>query len=183
MGRLITAFRSFFRALFDQTVAEQIERVLSGASLPAPPVAERPAAPASPPPPKPKPPAPSDALVLLAALQREARLLDFLKEDLSGYADEQIGAAVREVHRDSAKVLDRFFALRPILSAPEESPVDLPADYDAARFRLSGKVAGAGPTHGTLRHHGWEAGKCEIPTYTGSADSVKIIAPAEIEIG
>jgi hypothetical protein len=182
MGRLITAFRIFFRALFNQPVAEQVERILSGTNLPAPPAAvEKPAAPVSPPPPKPS--SPSDALVLLAALQREARLLDFLKEDLSGYADEQIGAAVREVHRDSAKVLDRFFALKPILAAPEESPVDLPADYDAARFRLSGKVAGAGPYHGTLRHHGWEAGKCEIPTYTGSPGGAKVVAPAEVEIG
>ena len=181
MGRLITAIRIFFRALFDGSAAEQAERILTGQGLPAPASAEKPLAAASPAPAK--SPAVSDALVLLAALQREARLLDFLKEDLSDYSDDQIGAAVREVHRDSIKVLDRCFALKPILVQEEESPVELPADFDAQRFRLSGKVAGAGPYQGTLRHHGWEAGKCDIPTYTGSAQSAKVIAPAEVEIG
>ena len=33
-----------------------------------------------------------DALSLLAVLQREARLLDFLKEPVEGYSDAQVGA-------------------------------------------------------------------------------------------
>src|SRR5207253_6846543 len=36
------------------------------------------------------------AVQLLAILQREGRLLDFLQEDVDGYADAQIGAAVRD---------------------------------------------------------------------------------------
>src|SRR5262249_54971860 len=56
-------------------------------------------------PPKPAEPAkPSGApLRLLALLQREGRLLDFLMEDVQPYTDAQIGAAVRDIHRNSRK--------------------------------------------------------------------------------
>ncbi|MGC3970646.1 MAG: DUF2760 domain-containing protein [Pirellulales bacterium] len=94
MGRISTAFRAFFRALGNADIAKQIDEVLGGggskpavASLPPPTAA--PAKPAE----APKKPARSDALTLLAALQREARLVDFLKEKLDGYSDAQIGAA------------------------------------------------------------------------------------------
>ena len=130
----------------------------------------------------PKPPTQSEALTLLATLQREARLVDFLQEDLAGYSDEQIGAAVREVQRDSGQVIQRLFALRPILAEEEGGTVDLPAEFDAGRFRLTGKVAGSGPYRGVVQHHGWEATKCELPSYTGSPAAAKTIAPAEVEI-
>jgi hypothetical protein len=43
-------------------------------------------------------PAPQAAVQMLAILQREGRLMDFLQEDLSLYDDAQIGAAVRNIH-------------------------------------------------------------------------------------
>ena len=58
----------------------------------------------------PKPPARSEAITLLAALQREARFVDFIQESLAGYTDAQIGAAARDVHRDCGTVLKRMFA-------------------------------------------------------------------------
>ena len=45
------------------------------------------------------PPSPLPAVQILAALQREGRLIDFLEEDLSAYEDAQIGAAVRNIHQ------------------------------------------------------------------------------------
>src|SRR5690242_11018654 len=45
------------------------------------------------------------AVQLLALLQREGRLLDFLQENIDGYSDDQIGAAVRDIHRGCKKVL------------------------------------------------------------------------------
>ena len=45
-------------------------------------------------------PARSEAIALLETLQREARLVDFIKEPIDVYADAQVGAAVREIHRD-----------------------------------------------------------------------------------
>ena len=121
-------------------------------------------------------------MTLLATLQREARLVDFLKEDLTGYTDDQVGAAVRAIHQDAAKVLDRLFDIQPVIADEEGARVEVPTGFDAARYRLTGKVTGAAPFHGTLRHHGWEAGKCELPQFTGSETGAKMIAPAEVEV-
>ena len=48
------------------------------------------------------PPPPPDrgeaALRLLALLQQEGRLVDFLEEDLAPYSDVQVGSAVRAIH-------------------------------------------------------------------------------------
>jgi hypothetical protein len=138
--------------------------------------------------PQPTPPAPearparSEALTLLAALQREARLIDLIQEPLDTYSDEQIGGAARNVLRDSAGVIQRFFALAPVLRQEEESQVEVPAGYDPARFKLAGKVEGTGPFRGRLTHRGWQATTCTLPTWTGSKDAALVVAPAEIEI-
>ena len=181
MGRLLLAFRAFFKTLTNATVAQGVEELLSG-TKPAEPALPQP----SPSPARPiEPPAPKQnpAVTLLATFQREARLIDFLREDLAAYTDDQIGAAVREVHRDAAKVLDRVFDLQPVLTDAEGVAVEVPAGFDAGRVRLTGKVQGSAPFRGALRHHGWEAKRCDLPTYTGSASAAQTIAPAEVEIG
>ena len=187
MGRVFTAFQAFFAILFSAETAARVRQALSATSLDAPsPVAASPAPESKPVEikrPEPKKPTQSEAITLLATLQREARLVDFLKEDLSGYADEQVGAAVRAIQRDSAKVLDRFFALQPVVTDEEGAKVNVPAGFDAARYRLTGKVSGDAPFTGTLQHHGWEATKCELPQFTGSDSAAKTVAPAEVEVG
>src|SRR5262249_23557231 len=40
----------------------------------------------------------ASALTLLAAFQREGRLVDFLQQEIAGFSDEEIGAAARVVH-------------------------------------------------------------------------------------
>jgi hypothetical protein len=130
-------------------------------------------------PPKPKQ---SEAVTLLATLQREARLIDFLKEDLSGYADEQIGAAVREIHRDAGQTLERMFGIRPLVDDTEGAAVEVPTGFDAAQYRLTGQVAGSPPYRGSLQHHGWRATKSELPTFTGSDTAALTLAPAEVQI-
>jgi hypothetical protein len=42
------------------------------------------------------------ALQLLGILQRDSRLVDFLMEDIASYSDDQVGAAVRELHDQCA---------------------------------------------------------------------------------
>ena len=135
---------------------------------------------AKPTPPPPKRPEGEDALVLLATLQREARLIDFLKEDLSAYDDAQVGAAVRDVHRDAAATLERLFAPVPAVDAEEGSRVD-PASLPAARVKTTGKVGGGA---GTLVHPGWAATKVNLPARTGppDEDAVRVLAPAEVEV-
>jgi hypothetical protein len=107
-------------------------------------------------------------------------LIDFLKESIGDYSDAQIGAAVRDIHRDSAEVLDRLFKIRPIETQEEGAEIQVAAD--AERHRLIGTVRGAPPHRGRLVHHGWEAAKCEIPEWSGSNAASQVIAPAEVEL-
>jgi hypothetical protein len=182
MGRIGTAFRAFFRSLGDSAVAEQIAAVLDGRAVL--PVAAAPAPVATPvrqPPPTKA--ARSDALTLLSVLQRESRLVDFLKEPIAAYSDAQIGAAVRDVHRDASAALDRLFALVHVNDQAEGAEIEVPAGFDAARIRLTGNVAGSPPHRGRLVHPGWEATKVQLPEWTGSADAAMVVAPAEVELG
>jgi Domain of unknown function (DUF2760) len=176
MARLGTAFRAFWRALRDKAFAEQARQLLESKALPSP------SAPAVVAPVAPPRPARSEALNLLALLQREARLVDFLKENIAGYSNDQIGAAVRDVHRDASAVLERVFSLRPVMTEAEGGTVQVPAGADAGRVRLVGNVTGQAPYRGALRHAGWEATKVELPQWSGSDASARVVAPAEVEL-
>jgi hypothetical protein len=184
MGRLGLSFKAFFRILSDGTFAERVQALADGKALPQAAAAQPAPAPtvAAAKPAAPTAPARSEALTLLSVLQREARLVDFLKEDISGYANDQIGAAVRDVHRDAAGVLERLFTLQPVMSQPEGASVEVPAGSDAARVRLVGNVSGNPPFRGTLRHAGWEATNVQLPEWSGLASSARIVAPAEVEL-
>jgi hypothetical protein len=184
MRRIWLAVRAFFLVLFNAAAARKVAEALAppvGAALqpqPAQPTAGK-TFPGQAAPPR---GVRSEAVTLLAALQREARLVDFLKEPLEGYTDAQIGAAVRDVHRDCGKVLDRLFALRPIVPEEEGSPAEVPSGFDAGCWRLTGNVAGPGPFRGRLVHHGWEASVCQLPAWSGSQRAARVIAPVEVEI-
>ena len=181
MRRLLLAIRAFFRILFDRAAAEQVGQILAGKPVPA---AEKEPGPRPKPKrrPEPQPPVRSDALTLVATLQREARLIDFLKEPLGDYPDAQIGAVARDVHRDCGKVLDRLFAIRPVLSDQEGAQVEVPAGFDSGRYRLTGNVTGEPPFRGRLAHHGWEAAACEVPAWSGTKAAARIVAPVEVEL-
>lgn len=186
MGRIRLAFKVFFEVLFNAERAEQIRRVeasppppVSAQSEPAP---EKVSTPSKPAPPAPKPAGRSDAMTLLETLQREARLLDFLQEDLDGYSDQQVGSAVREVHRSSRAVLQRLFSLAPVLNQPEGSSYTLQGNEENARVRLIGKVVETRPVTGILVHAGWRAERCELPQWQGAPESRLVLAPAEVEL-
>lgn len=126
-------------------------------------------------------PSRSEALTLLAALQREARFVDLVHESLDGYTDAQIGAAARDVLRDCRKTLDRMFQLTPLLEQAEASAVDIPAGYDPNRYRVVGAPSEP-PCRGQLVHPGWRATQCQLPIWQGAEAAALIIAPAEVEI-
>jgi hypothetical protein len=140
----------------------------------------KPHEPAAPAPPIPVTPDPGHrATQVLALLQRDGRLVDFLMEDLTAYADAQIGAAVRDVHAGSRQALDRYFTLNPVLDDEEGRPVTLEGDLDAARIKVVGHVTGQ-PARGILRHRGWEATRVALPALPASG--LSIVAPAEVEV-
>lgn len=186
MGRVWLAFRVFFDVLFSTARADQIRQI---EAVPPPaggaPEHEEKTEPLVHPPVKAAPVAQSgrsDALTLLEALQREARLIDFLQEEIASYSDQQIGSAVREVHRGCREVLQRMFSIVPVLDSAEGSPVTVQATDEAARIRLVGNVVDTRPVTGTLVHSGWRAERCDLPVWTGTSESKQILSPAEVEL-
>jgi hypothetical protein len=128
----------------------------------------------------------SEAIMLLATLQREARFVDLVHESLTDYSDAQVGAAARDVLRDCRAVLDRFFDLQPVVNQPEGTSVEIPVGQAAGRYRMTGTdqagSSGAGSSdQGTVVHHGWEARQCQLPQWSGSDELALVIAPAELE--
>ncbi len=184
--RLIVALRAFFRVLFQRSFAKRVAALLHEAPAPSSPPVTGTAAQRAPPPHSPTAAAAargrSEALTLLAALQREARFVDFVQEDLDGYPDAQVGAAVRDVQRACRQVLQRMFALQPVVTQGEGSELELPEGYDAGRFHLTGKLGSATRHRGRLVHHGWEATVCNLPEWTGTPEAARVIAPAEVEV-
>lgn len=121
------------------------------------------------------------ALVLLAALQREGRLVDFVKDDITSYPDADIGAAARTVHAGVKKVLDSHFPLTHAVDAADGSAMTVPVGFDNTKIRLVGNVSNAGPWKGTVSHHGWVVSKCTLPIPSAAVDA-SVIAPAEVEL-
>jgi hypothetical protein len=121
------------------------------------------------------------AVQLLAILQREGRLLDFLQEDVDAYSDAQIGAAVRDIHRGCKKALAEHMPLEPVLREPENAQVRVDPGFDPSRIRLVGNVVGEPPFTGALRHHGWRIAKVTLPSPPRGTDP-SVVAPAEVEL-
>lgn len=121
------------------------------------------------------------ALAVLALLQREGRLVDFLRESLEGYSDQDIGAAVRDVHRGCRKVVEDHLKLEPVLPGQEESAVVVPPGFDPIEVRLLGETRGAPPFRGTLVHHGWRAVEVRFPHLNDGVDR-RVLAPAEVKV-
>ncbi len=171
---LILAFRSFFAILFQGSLPDDVltELGLSRRTAAPKPAPAAPVAPAA---------TPSDgALQILAILQRDSRLIDFLMEDITAYSDDQVGAAVRSLHDQCRDALGRYVQLAPIIDGVEGTFTRL-ASIDPASVKLLGNVPPQPPPGGVLRHKGWRCVKVELPALQGKQDG-KVIAPAEVEI-
>lgn len=118
---------------------------------------------------------------LVSAFQRQGRLIDFLEEDLNPYADAQIGAAVRTIHENCRKTLQRYLSPEPILRQSEGENVQIAPDVDRHAVKLVGNVVGQPPFQGIVRHRGWQLRSFAMPDLSESANP-NVIAPAEVEI-
>jgi hypothetical protein len=202
MSRFILAFRCFFKLLFTGKLP-----AAAAARLPEAKKAEAKALPEPKKEPEPEKPEKSEkrkpalaevkpivkpsgdlaahhrdgALALLALLQREGRLVDFLRESLDTYEDVDIGVAVRDIHRGCKKVIEEHFVLEAVMPGEEDTRVKVPAGFDPGEVRLIGKISGEPPFTGTLRHHGWRVTEVKLPTLTEGVDR-RVLAPAEVEI-
>jgi Domain of unknown function (DUF2760) len=173
MSRISYAFRAFFSILFGGALPLDIAQAFGYSK--AMPVK----APATP---KPQAGPSTGAVQILGILQREARLVDFLMEDIGPYADDQIGAAVRDVHAQSRLALDRYMRLQPVIDGVEGTFTKTEG-MDKAAVKFIGKVPPSGTAPGgVLRHKGWKAEKVDLPP-TGPDPLINsVLAPAEVEI-
>jgi hypothetical protein len=169
--KISLAFRSFFALLFKGALSDELVRDLGLVRR-----EERASAPAPPPPVR----AADGALQMLSILQRDARLIDFLMEDISPYSDDQVGAAVRGLHDQCRQALAQYVALRPVIDGVEGAYTRTPADTPEA-VKFIGNVPASTPPGGTLRHKGWRVAKLDLPAVNTRQD-LNILAPAEIEV-
>lgn len=173
------AFKTFFKILSNSDFAQKVKNINT---LEVPHIKETIVAP------KPVTVEPvkkqtrSEAVTLLSALQRDARLIDFLMENIKDYDDAQIGAAVRDVHKKSKDVLHKMFAIEPSSSLTEGQNIKVPENFDQGLYNLTGKISGKGPFNGNVEHAGWKVTKTEIPLWSGTLESANTIAPIEVEV-
>jgi hypothetical protein len=124
---------------------------------------------------------PDAALQLLGLLQKEARFLDFIQENVAAYSDADVGIAARVVHEGCSKVIKEHFTLDSVFHEQEGSRVTLEQGFDATRVRLTGNIVGNAPFTGHLIHKGWQVTQMNLPKLTSGHDA-KIVAPAEVEL-
>ena len=171
IGSAFSAFFSLLSGKFPEAIARQYG-FIKVTEVPKPVVA---------PPPAPLVKTSDGALQLLGILQRDARLVDFLMEDISAYSDDQVGAAVRSLHESCRATLDRYVKLSPVVDSVEGTFTKIDSGL-ASKVKLIGNVPANGKASGgTLRHKGWRVEKVDLPKVGGS-EELSIIAPAEIEI-
>jgi hypothetical protein len=171
LSRVSAAFSSFFSLLFSGILPEEVAAEF-GFVKPQPP-----------PPPVEIPKVSDGALQILQILQRDSRLIDFLMEDITSFADDQVGAAVRTIHGDCKTALLRHVTLTPVIDGVEGTPQKLDASKapDPNRIKLLGNVPASGKVaSGTLRHRGWMASSITLPPL--GKQNPAVLAPAEIEI-
>ncbi|CAE6787852.1 MULTISPECIES: DUF2760 domain-containing protein [Paraburkholderia] len=187
LGRISLAVSTFFSILGDGEFAAGVLRLrnsgaaaASAAPAPTPAPAAAPA-PAPQPAPTLKEASPDAALQLLGLLQRDARFIDFVEEDIKAYSDADIGAAARLVHDGCRTTLREHFTIRPVRDEAEGSRVTLAEGFDATSIRLTGNVVGKAPFNGSISHRGWRVDEVRLPKLTDSHNA-KVIAPAEVEL-
>ncbi|MGR8933882.1 MAG: DUF2760 domain-containing protein [Gammaproteobacteria bacterium] len=124
---------------------------------------------------------PDAALQLLSLMQKEARFIDFIQEDITPYSDTDIGVAARVVHEGCRKVIDEHFTLAAVRKEQENSKITLPKGFDAEAVRITGNIVGQPPFTGTLVHKGWQATDVRLPKLT-QGHNANVIAAAEVEL-
>lgn len=121
------------------------------------------------------------ALQLLALLQKEGRLIDFINEDVTPFSDDQVAAAARVVHQGVKKALSEHVTFTPVSSVQEGEQVTLAADYARSEWQVTGNVSGEPPFNGTLIHKGWKVTDIKLPAVVAGTD-LNIVAAAEVEL-
>jgi hypothetical protein len=168
VGEVFRGLNIAGKAKADPAFATKLQAILGGAEI-------KPVEP-------PKPPRPSGAaLRMLAILQAESRLVDFLMEDIQGASDEQIGQAVREVHKKAQAALKQHAVIETVLSGNEGETTTVPKGFDPSAIRVVGNVTGEPPFTGQINHPGWRVKELKVAPPPEGADEF-VLQPAEVQI-
>jgi len=170
IARYFFGIKCFFKVWFDGQLAERVRQLMDSGALPEPKQPRRVSEEGE-----------RGAARLLAVLQREGRLVDFLQEDIAAADDAQVGAAARLVHTGCRKALAEFVELEPVMAGEEGAAVSVEEGFDASAIRVVGDVQGAPPFRGVLAHHGWRAASFTLPDLPESMDPM-VVAHAEVEV-
>ena len=168
LGKAVEGLSIAGRANQDPAFAAKLQAVLGGAEIKQ----------VEPP----KPVKPSGApLRMLALLQAESRLVDFLLEDVQGASDEQIGQAVREIHKKAQAALKQHAVIEQVLLGNEGDNTTVAKGFDPSAIRVVGNVTGAPPFTGAIQHPGWRVKELKLATPPEGADEF-VLQPAEVQI-
>ena len=177
---IIIAIKAFCGALASKEASARIEDALAGVSREGDKSAENPDSDTV----SPKVDAGrSEALELLATLQREARFIDFIKESLDNINDADVGAAARSVHDRCSSVLERCFEIRSLANVQEGDSLTLSIEEasNRTRFQFTGGIKEDSTVSGLVVHSGWVAQKCSTPRWSGAKDDELVLAPVVVE--
>lgn len=176
------ALRAFWKALTDAKTAERLAAVLDGSpaeALPSPSDPVKVDTPAATVDNAAIPAMQNAAVTLLATLQRDARLIDLIHEDLDQYGDAQVGAAARPCLKQCRQSLDRLLGIVKLEAAAENAIIDMKPSA-STRYRWVGEGSSS-TKQAKLIHPGWMATRTELPRWTGSAEDALVIAPAQVQ--
>ncbi|MEK0424724.1 MAG: hypothetical protein RJB11_815 [Planctomycetota bacterium] len=120
----------------------------------------------------------SEAINLLALLQRRAGLVDLIYEDLEGLSDEQIGKMARDVLDATHKCLEECLQVTTIVDQEEGDLIEIPDAASPNRWNLVGDISSE---RGRLLHPGWIASTLELPGWRGSQENALVIAPVKVD--
>jgi hypothetical protein len=137
--------------------------------------------------PKPEAPAKPEKLSgaplrLLALLQAESRLIDFLMENIAAAPDAQVGLAVKDIHQKAQAVLKQHLVLETVLKAEEGETVTVPRGFDPSAIRVLGNVSGEPPYTGQVQHPGWRVKELKLNAPPAGADEF-VLQAAEVHVG
>ena len=164
MGRIVKAFKAFFAVLNRGEdavkIREEIKKIdgKSGSSEKR-----------------------ADCVELLYQFQEKARFIDFLLEDIKDYSDEQVGSAVRNIHKDCRAMVFEYFKLVPVINEQEGDEFEVKEGFSPFSIKLIGDVTGVPPFIGEVQHPGWKVESVTLPPRNEDSDP-DIVSPAEIEI-
>jgi hypothetical protein len=170
--RLKIAAAALWRILADAEFASRVSSLLASGNSPAEAADELPTLAAT---------DPDSALQMLSLLQQQGRFIDFLEEDITGYADQDVGAAARLVHEGCRRVLREHLTIEPVRTEPEGEAVTVEEGFDASAIRLTGNLVGQAPFSGRLIHRGWQVTEVRLPQMA-SGHNFSVLATAEVEL-